>query len=146
MDWAKTTAGRDEKRLSSGIWNDLYQMFVGNSKTRCLFRFVECSRDTIWHWWMECHFIMGCSQCSELHVYYCLNMDTCIKSSTEQPGEHLAIQTNMYITWPIACIRCEYREQIVLWNSYSVISSVVHLHRVSKYMAYIRNINLVAAV
>ena len=29
MDWANTSARRDEKHLSFGIWRDLYSMFDG---------------------------------------------------------------------------------------------------------------------
>ena len=32
MDWAKTTARRDEKHLSFGIWCDLYQRFYGSKQ------------------------------------------------------------------------------------------------------------------
>ena len=31
MDWAKTTARRDDKQLSFGIWCALYQRFAGNN-------------------------------------------------------------------------------------------------------------------
>ena len=30
IDWKKTTARRDEKQLSLGIWYDLYSMFDGS--------------------------------------------------------------------------------------------------------------------
>ena len=35
MDWAKTTARRDEKHLIFGIWCDLYWRFCGMILSRC---------------------------------------------------------------------------------------------------------------
>ena len=49
-------------------------------------------------------FINGLLTVQRTYVCYCLNMDTCITLSTEQSGEQITIQSNLYTTWQIAWI------------------------------------------